>query len=149
MKKSTKNPLRFAPKLPKIRKKKLKKWLLFSCVFNFAGTVDDSVFCNHFSLMSKLVIFGYPIATPSRKSRSDIWNMVDIFFIADDVYPTPPLFQSWGRNKRSIYTKCSLRDTSILLSWYKKVAVIRLVRSQSNSLHIVIKISFILGVEES
>ena len=89
MKKSTKNPHWFAPKLPKMRKN-LKKWLLFSCVFIFAGTVDDSVFCNHFSFMGKLVIFYYPIATPFRKHRSDIWNVVDIFFIADDVYPTPP-----------------------------------------------------------
>ena len=87
MKKSTKNPPWFAPKLPKMRKK-LKKWLLFSCVFIFAGTVDDSVFCNHFSFIGKLVIFYYPIATPFRKHRSDIWNVVDIFFIADDVYPT-------------------------------------------------------------
>ena len=70
-------------------KKTLKKWLLFSCVFIFAGTVDDSVFCNHFSWMSKLVIFGYPIATPFRKSRSDIWNVVRFFCIADNVYPTP------------------------------------------------------------
>ena len=83
------NPPWFAPKLPKIKKKPLKKWLLFSCVFIFAGTVDDSVFCNHFSWMSKLVIFGYPIATPFRKSRSDIWNVVRFFCIADNVYPTP------------------------------------------------------------
>ena len=73
----------------KKNKKTLKKWLLFSCVFIFAGTVDDSVFCNHFSWMSKLVIFGYPIATPFRKSRSDIWNVVRFFCIADNVYPTP------------------------------------------------------------
>ena len=73
----------------KKNKKTLKKWLLFSCVFIFAGTVDDSVFCNHFSWMSKLVIFGYPIATPFRKSRSDIWNVVRFFCIDDNVYPTP------------------------------------------------------------
>ena len=59
-------------------------------------------------------------------------------------YPPPP-FNHWN----VISVACSLRDTSILLSWYKKVAVIRLVRSQSNSLHIFNKISFILGVEES
>ena len=70
-------------------KKTLKKWLLFSCVFIFAGTVDDSVFCNHFSWMSKLVIFSYPIVTPFRKSWSDIWNVVRFFCIADNVYPTP------------------------------------------------------------
>ena len=98
MKKSTKNPPWFAPKLPKMRKK-LKKWLLFSCVFIFAGTVDDSVFCNHFSWMSKLVIFGYPIATPFRKSRSDIWNVVQFFFYSWQCVPYPP-FQSRGRNMR-------------------------------------------------
>ena len=70
-------------------RKILKKWLLFSCIFIFAGTVDDSVFCNHFSVMGNLVIFGYPIATPFRKSQSDIWNVVQFFYIADNVYPTP------------------------------------------------------------
>ena len=70
-------------------RKILKKRLLFSCIFIFAGTVDDSVFCNHFSVMGKLVIFYYPIAAPFWKHRSDIWNVVHIFSIADDVYPTP------------------------------------------------------------
>ena len=89
MKKNTKNSPWFAPKLPKMREI-LKKWLLFSCVFIFAATVDDSVFCNHFSLTSKPVIFGYPIAAPFRKLRLDVWNVVHIFFTADNVYPIPP-----------------------------------------------------------
>ena len=52
--------------------------------------MDDSVFCNHFSLTSKPVIFGYPIAAPFRKLRLDVWNVVHIFFTADNVYPIPP-----------------------------------------------------------